>query len=174
MANRIRGREGSEAVLTFRLPRSLHDKLKLAAAGRSVSEEMRERLEASFQEPADPETRNLLAAISAIVDFFSPRSEPASGAIAIIPSSLGHWRKDVQSCAAMETAIQAIFSGLRPREVGKDHRTADHRTAGALKGLAALAAGVALAKLPDPAARAIVAQAVAADGEMTSAEERKS
>jgi hypothetical protein len=41
---------GNEAVLSFRIPRELFDRLRQAAAGRSVSEEIRRRLEASFAE----------------------------------------------------------------------------------------------------------------------------
>jgi hypothetical protein len=58
---------GSEAVLTFRLPRELHRRLVEASTGRSVSEEMRRRLEASFAPAAvgaeDPRFRDLLTAI---------------------------------------------------------------------------------------------------------------
>src|SRR5437762_351085 len=58
---------GSDAVLTFRLPRALHDRLVEVTAGRSVSEEMRRRLEGSFSPSVlgseDPRFRDLLIAI---------------------------------------------------------------------------------------------------------------
>jgi hypothetical protein len=57
---------GSDAVLTFRLPRALHERLVGVSAGRSVSEEMRRRLEGSFSPSVgseDPRFRDLLIAI---------------------------------------------------------------------------------------------------------------
>ena len=56
----------SDAVLTFRLPRALHERLVDVSAGRSVSEEMRRRLEGSFSPTVlgseDPRFRDLLIA----------------------------------------------------------------------------------------------------------------
>lgn len=50
-----------------RLPRSLHERLKKAGGERGMGEEIRRRLEASFEAekaPNDPKTRKLLDAIS--------------------------------------------------------------------------------------------------------------
>jgi hypothetical protein len=50
-----------------RLPRSLHERLKKAGGERGMGEEIRRRLEASFdaeRAPSDPKTRELLEAIS--------------------------------------------------------------------------------------------------------------
>lgn len=56
----------SEAVLTFRLPRELHERLVEASAGRSLSEEMRRRLETSLGSSAsaqDPRFADVLTCI---------------------------------------------------------------------------------------------------------------
>jgi hypothetical protein len=56
----------SEAVLTFRLPRELHERLVDASAGRSLSEEMRRRLETSLESSAseqDPRFADVLTCI---------------------------------------------------------------------------------------------------------------
>ncbi len=60
MAGKPKG-AGNEAVLSFRISRELFDRLYQAAAGRSVSEEIRHRLEASFASEAssDEETQQL-------------------------------------------------------------------------------------------------------------------
>jgi hypothetical protein len=65
-----------------RLPKNLHDQLKKAGGERGMGEEIRRRLEASFQaekDHADPTTRELLDAISAmaeeIKDYYGPWSE---------------------------------------------------------------------------------------------------
>jgi hypothetical protein len=53
--------------MTLRLPKQLHDDLKKAAGDRSVSEELRQRLQASFGEaaaPADEKTNSLLAQLA--------------------------------------------------------------------------------------------------------------
>jgi hypothetical protein len=59
---------GKDTVLTVRMPRDLHGKLVEAAAGRSVSEEIRRRLEASlspaFSLPEDPWFHDVLHAIT--------------------------------------------------------------------------------------------------------------
>jgi hypothetical protein len=55
----------------IRLPKSLHDRLKKAGGERGMGEEIRRRLEASFEAerlPEDPTTRELLQAISTMAD----------------------------------------------------------------------------------------------------------
>jgi plasmid stability protein len=124
MAGKMRGKEGSEAVLTFRLPRSLHDKLKEAAGGRSVSEEMRERLEASFAEREavpDETTRQLLAAISAMADALASLDGPNASAgwpAGMIEAARGvgtvRWHVSPVGFASFRRAIEILLGVLKP------------------------------------------------------------
>lgn len=124
MANKIRGKEGTEAVLTFRLPRSLHEKLKEATGGRSLSEEMRERLEASFAErDAEPDepTHQLLVAITAMADALASIDGPSAFAgwpAAMIEAAreVGTVRWDVSPLgfASFRRAIEILLGVLDP------------------------------------------------------------
>jgi hypothetical protein len=65
--------ENSEKMVqsAVRLPQGLHDRLKKAGGERGMGEEIRRRLEASFDAekvPADQRTAELLDAISAVSD----------------------------------------------------------------------------------------------------------
>jgi len=120
----MRAKEGSEAVLTFRLPRSLHEKLREAAAGRSVSEEMRERLEASFAakpDAPDTKTRELLDAITAMADALA--SLGGSNAFAgwsagMIEAARGvgtlRWDVSPVGFASFRRAIEIVLGVLEP------------------------------------------------------------
>ena len=58
----------------IRLPRSLHERLKKAGGDRGMGEEIRRRLEASFEaerSPADPKTRELLDAVASCAEEIS-------------------------------------------------------------------------------------------------------
>lgn len=124
MAGKIRGKEGSEAVLTFRLPRSLHEKLKEAAGGRSASEEMRERLEASFAaEPnaLDQKTRELLDAITAMADALASLGGPntfAGWPTGMIEAARGvgtvRWHISPVGFASLRRAIEILLGVLEP------------------------------------------------------------
>ena|SRR5690349_9600604 len=81
--------------VAFRLPRELHDRLKAAAGTRSVSEVIRERLEAVVA--GDPETQRL------------------TDAIAYVARHIGApWHRDPFSFAAFRAAIDALLSRQKP------------------------------------------------------------
>jgi hypothetical protein len=111
MANKIRAREGSEAALAFRLPRTLHDKLKEAAGGRSVSEEMRERLERSLAQGADQKTRRLLDGIVAMTDV--ERLRPLAMMLGYEPPP-GLWHEDPAYCKALALNLVGLVRALAP------------------------------------------------------------
>ena len=120
---------GADAVLTFRLPRELHEKLREAAGERSVSEEMRRRLEASFAEkPAgsdDPRFNDLMTTIayaaSAAARMYPAKKVIVSKAVAagfmqegakIDPS-----RREVEDITAhwlFEACLQMLLDAFRP------------------------------------------------------------
>jgi hypothetical protein len=120
--------KGGEAVLTFRLPRSLHDKLKEVAGRRSLSEEMRKRLEASFEPAAklpDEPTRRLFAAIAAMAGALSRleerwRTEP--NPFADFPSwveagrAIGtfKWHESPYGFVVFKRAIERLLDACRP------------------------------------------------------------
>jgi hypothetical protein len=126
---KIRGKEGSEAALTFRLPRTLYEKLKEAAAGRSVSEEMRQRLEASFAGeinlPDEP-TRKLLGAIAAMarmLDSLEERWRTDPGPTDYFPEwvkrtrEIGSfkWHETPYGFAVFKRAIEMLLNACEPR-----------------------------------------------------------
>ena len=92
---------GSEAVLTFRLPRELHQRLVEASVGRSVSEEMRRRLEASFvSQPVDTETHQLFDAIATMAGSLSEQQLK--------------WHENPTGFAIMTEALKLVFEAFRP------------------------------------------------------------
>jgi hypothetical protein len=92
---------GSEAVLTFRLPRALHQRLVEASGGRSLSEEMRRRLEGSFVSvPADPETRQFVDAIAAMAGVLAEQQRK--------------WHENPTGFALLKRAVEMIFEAFRP------------------------------------------------------------
>lgn len=97
--------KSSDAVMTFRLPRRLHQQLVEAAGGRSVSEEMRHRLEGSlaggFMNADDPKTLRLLDAIALLARD--------------ITASYGPWHEDPQAFGAFVYASMALLSYARPQ-----------------------------------------------------------
>src|SRR5260370_20461410 len=127
---------GSEAVLTFRLPRELHQRLVEESAGRSVSEEMRRRLEASFvSPPADPETRQLVEAITTIAGFLADWKRK--------------WHRDPTGFALLKRALEIVLEAFRP---GGEPET------DGFEGWIGFLAGIALHDLPpERADRAVLA-----------------
>lgn len=91
---------GSAPDLQFKLllPRPLHDRVAAAAAesGRSVSEEIRQRLEGSFGVEADEQTRQLTEAIKL--------SAAATG-----------WRQNSDAYATFRAAIDVLLRQFPPR-----------------------------------------------------------
>jgi hypothetical protein len=97
MAGKAKGVPHDTAV-TLRLPQELHEQLKSAAAGRSVSEEIRARLESSFK----------------IID---QPTEELVGAIVYVTSSLsidGGWHKDPYLFEVLKAAISRLLEHWRP------------------------------------------------------------
>jgi hypothetical protein len=88
MAGRPKGAPRDKAI-ALRLPSDLHDRLSAAAAGRSVSEEIRRRLEASFDMPGgdaadDARFANLLKAIgyaASVAAAMYPAPDPRGAAV---------------------------------------------------------------------------------------------
>ena len=98
MAGKPRDR-GSDKALSLRLPHDLYDRLVQAAGERSVSEEIRQRLEASFDQ--DPETAELLGAIAKVAhtigSFYAP------------------WHEDPYALAAVRSAVETLLAALGPK-----------------------------------------------------------
>ena len=92
-----------ETVVTLRLPRELHARLKQEAdaAKRGFAAEVRQRLEASISPGADdPETRRLLDAIARSAAFLAERVAP--------------WHKDAIAFAGFKRAIDLLLFGFQP------------------------------------------------------------
>ena len=102
MANKAKGVPRDTAV-ALRLPRELHAQLKRVAAGRSVSEEMRSRLEQSLVLDGRDEvaTRNLTEAISEVARNVKPY--------------FGDWNENPYAYAVFKVAIETLLSKMRPK-----------------------------------------------------------
>lgn len=86
-----------------RLPQSLHERLKMAGGARGMGEEIRDRLEASFEAEAgarsDPKTRELLEKIERLA-LNIPLNEP--------------WHADREVFEIFKAAINATLSSYQP------------------------------------------------------------
>jgi hypothetical protein len=107
MAGKAKGIPRDTAI-TLRLSRELHGHLKEAAAGRSVSEEVRSRLERSvlewsrlFDGTNDPKTRELTEAIAEVARNAAPY--------------YGAWHENPYAFAVFKIAIDTLLSKLRPK-----------------------------------------------------------
>jgi hypothetical protein len=101
MAGKAKGVPRDTAI-TLRLPRELHDRLREAAAGRSVSEEMRARLERSLIEASpDPKTYELLRAIKIAAEFINQNAAP--------------WHENRWSYDVLLAAIAALTEAYMPK-----------------------------------------------------------
>jgi hypothetical protein len=103
MAGKPRDR-GSDKALSLRLPHDLHDRLAQAAGARSVSEEIRQRLEASFdpqQRRVDPKTAELLDGVATVArtigSFYAP------------------WHENPYALAAVRSAVETLLAALGPK-----------------------------------------------------------
>lgn len=98
-----------ESVQTaLRLPRALHDKLKAAGGERGISEEIRQRLEASFASPtqaADPATAELL--------------EDIAGIAHTLEFDVSGWTADLWTFEAFRAAIETLLEAHRPKSTLK-------------------------------------------------------
>jgi hypothetical protein len=95
---------GSDKALSLRLPHDLHDRLAQAAGDHSVSEEIRQRLEASFvpeQRVADPQTQELLDAIANVArtvgSFYAP------------------WHENPYALAIVRSAVATLLAAMGPK-----------------------------------------------------------
>jgi len=90
-----------DTTVTLRLPQELHDRLKEAAAGRSVSEEIRRRLEASFTDMSnDAKTERLLSAVSSTARMLRDTYEP--------------WHEDRYAFEVLKVATIVVLEHFRP------------------------------------------------------------
>jgi hypothetical protein len=102
----MKGKNSDEVMSqsAVRLPRSLHERLKKAGGARGMGEEIRRRLEASFEAegeaPTDPKTRELLEAIS----FLATR-----GAI-----FYGDWSEDAFAFQVLKGSVDMLFKRYQP------------------------------------------------------------
>src|SRR5438067_6555363 len=102
MAGKAKGVPRDTAV-ALRLPRELHAQLKKAAAGRSVSEEMRARLEKSLLRDwrDDAPTRRLTEAIAELARNVKPY--------------YGDWHENPYAFAVFKYAVETLLSKMRPK-----------------------------------------------------------
>ena len=87
-----------------RLPRSLHERLKKAGGNRGMGDEIRRRLEASFDAekvPENPNTRELINAIS-----FSDEE---------LVRDFGSWSKDRFAFDVFRESINLLLTHYRPK-----------------------------------------------------------
>ncbi len=103
-----------------RLPRSLHERLKKAGGERGMGEEIRRRLEASFDAervPSDPKTRELLEAIS-----FVARQAT---------NHFGSWSDDAFAFKVLKLGVDRLLKHYQPKNdpaLAKPNPTVSGRT----------------------------------------------
>lgn len=87
----------------IRLPRSLHQRLKKEGGERGMGEEIRRRLETSFEAespPADPSTQELLDAISSCAEG--------------IAVDYGSWAEDPFAFAVLRVCVSMLLTHFQP------------------------------------------------------------
>ena len=92
-----------DTAIALRLPRELHDLIKEAAAGRSVSEEIRARLSWTLlrDNAADETTRDLNDVIANLARNVKPY--------------FGAWHKSPYAFAVFRIALDTVLSAMRPK-----------------------------------------------------------
>lgn len=98
--------ESQEGMLqsAVRLPRSLHERLKKAGGDRGMGDEIRRRLEASFEAekvPADQNTRELLDAISSFAEE--------------IADYYGRWSQNAFAFEVLKACVNLLLSFDQPK-----------------------------------------------------------
>jgi hypothetical protein len=98
--------ENSDSMVqsAVRLPRSLHERLKKVGGDRGMGEEIRRRLEASFEAekiPPDQSTRELLDAISAFAGETT--------------RYYGGWSKNAFSFEVLKACVNMLWSHFDPK-----------------------------------------------------------
>jgi hypothetical protein len=102
----------------IRLPRRLHDRLKKAGGERGMGEEIRRRLEASFEAEdaaGDPKTRDLLDAIA----FFDEE----------MFHHFGNWSKEGFAFEVMKACVDMLLTYYRPEGKRKGPTGIDSKAA---------------------------------------------
>lgn len=98
-------RHGGEMVATaVRLPQTLRDRLSKAGGERGLGEEVRLRLEASFEAdkaPADPKTCELLDAINRCAELTA--------------DDYGHWWDNAFSFEVIQACVNMLLTRYRPK-----------------------------------------------------------
>jgi hypothetical protein len=95
-----------------RLPRELQERLKRAGGERGMGEEIRRRLEASFEAekpPANPKTRELLDAIS----FVAEQTD----------DYYGNWAEDPFAFEVAKACVELLLAERRPKGEAAPHPT---------------------------------------------------
>jgi hypothetical protein len=97
--------DGDMIQSAVRLPRSLHERLKKAGGKRGMGEEIRRRLEASFdaeaKTPHEPMTRELLGAIT----FLAGQTT----------NYLGSWSEDAFAFKVLEGSLDMLLKRYQPK-----------------------------------------------------------
>jgi len=106
-------RSDKETVVTLRLPRDLHDRLKKAGGARGLTAQIRQRVERSFTPgPFDAKTGQLLAGVSHIAD-----------ALALD----GNWHEDPYLFQVLKAGVLALLSRFEPvGDPAKRHPTSSY------------------------------------------------
>jgi hypothetical protein len=102
MAGKAKGVLRDTAV-ALRLPRELHARLKRAAAGRSVSEEMRSRLEGSLLRDMTDDARTLAL------------TEAISEVARNVKTYYDAWDENAYAFAVFRVAVETLLSKMRPK-----------------------------------------------------------
>jgi hypothetical protein len=116
-------RSDRETVVTLRLPRELHERLKNEAGERGLTAEVRRRLEASFTETppavaADLKVREATAAIAWLLNL--PRSEA--------DDDVSTWfYETVDAFWDTRTGIATVLDRYRPDDAGEPRETSTGR-----------------------------------------------
>jgi hypothetical protein len=92
-----------DTTVTLRLPRELHNRLKEAARGKSVSEEMRARLEWSLLHDwrNDPKTGSVIDAIGNLARN--------------VAGYYGAWHQDPYAFKEFKIAVDIVLTKVRPK-----------------------------------------------------------
>jgi hypothetical protein len=99
-----RKKEDEMIQTAVRLPQSLRDRLSEAGGERGLGEEIRRRLEASFEAekvPADENTRELLDAISAVAEEMT--------------GYYGRWSENAFAFEVLKMSVNMLWSYYQPK-----------------------------------------------------------
>jgi hypothetical protein len=105
---------GTMAQSALRLPRSLHDRLKKSGGERGMGEEIRRRLEASFdaeKASANPKLRELLDAIASFAGD--------------VTGYYGNWAEDAFAFEVLKACVNLLMTHDRPKGEAVPHPDPD-------------------------------------------------